>query len=453
MQGHQQFFHSVADIYQKGGVEIAKARQEAEFLAAMNYVEIASDSIARDDAQFSQNRLTLLRLAAKLERVFQLPLPYAPGACFFGGVVAPGKLSEVMVEAPPAGVAGRGTNIKQAFETCLGETAEYISFFRQIDDPLILPGDKADGPAHGLSPEALTWALSGIGAPADMDPGQLDWIECRAIADKEAQTLFPAELILRQSESPRPAARQAESTGTGAGPTLEAAITSGLLEVIERDAFALWWFGGNPAGTISPAMQEEHGFLEFAAGIRRNARRTDWLLDISTEIGIPVIAALSSPPDGGGVVAGFCANPDIGQAMRGAFLELCQMELAQEISLSKARHEAETTLNDQDRIWIARHEKLCVNNYPQLLGSRPAGKWTTPMGDNDLDTIVGILTNNGFSAFFADLTRSAIDIPVAKAIIPGLQSSKPDCISNRLKSVAHRNRVPLSARLQQLTPL
>ena len=47
----------------------------------------------------------------------------------------------------------------------------------------------------------------------------------------------PAVFLLQ-----RPAAFHADSNGCAAGNTLEEAIVQGFLELVERDAYAIWWY-------------------------------------------------------------------------------------------------------------------------------------------------------------------------------------------------------------------
>jgi len=87
------------------------------------------------------NRSQLLALAARCRDRFQLPLPHTPGAFAYGAMADP---KDFGIDGPGAGTGGRGLTLQHAFESCMGETAEYLSFLRHQDDPLVQAGD-ADG--------------------------------------------------------------------------------------------------------------------------------------------------------------------------------------------------------------------------------------------------------------------------------------------------------------------
>ena len=110
----------------------------------------------------------------------------------------------------------------------------------------------------------------------------------------------------------------------------------GLCELVERDAAGLWWRGGmrgRPLALDDPAVGEAAALL---AGLRRgNGSRRTWLLDITTDLGIPAVAAVSCHADGKGFACGLGARPTLAGAARGAIMELCQCELAHAVVAAK----------------------------------------------------------------------------------------------------------------------
>ena len=71
----------------------------------------------------------MLRAAAKLRRVFQLPVPDAPGLVFVGGEADPALLDADLAGLPAGSLAGSGRSPQRAFESCVGEGIEYLSQF------------------------------------------------------------------------------------------------------------------------------------------------------------------------------------------------------------------------------------------------------------------------------------------------------------------------------------
>lgn len=381
-----------------------------------------------------ENRRALLRLAARFDDAFALPSLYAPGASFFGALVRPEALGLPEHQGAPASASGRGVTLRQAFESCVGEAAEYLSFLeRQCDDLIerVAPGKAPVGPCSD-------WVLAGLGLAGAQAADVTEWVAARSLIDNTT-TYFPAELVLRRPEQRRAGRRMAESTGVGAGATFEQAVHAGLMEVIERDAVALWWFGGRRARCLPVTAEWTADLREVQASIRQGCKRRTWFLNLTGDIGVPVVAALSSVDGGQGVVAGFAADPEFKTAGRKAFLELCQMELAQSLALYKLRQMGAHALKDMDRIWVDRFRHLSVANCPQVRPATDAGDGERrPEAASLADTVIQ-LESAGFTPSAVDLTRKEIAIPVARVIVPGLQSVKPDWISGRLRRVASEN--------------
>src|SRR5882724_1575014 len=116
-----------------------------------------------DTAQ-AEGRARMLRAAARLRRLFLLPVPDAPGLIFFGGEADPamlGKSSGKSCKGLPIGnLAGSGLTPQRAFESCVGEGVEYLSQFLGVDDhvelgPLTTCGDASDMDVRRFIDETL----------------------------------------------------------------------------------------------------------------------------------------------------------------------------------------------------------------------------------------------------------------------------------------------------------
>ena len=85
-----------------------------------------------------------------------------------------------------------------------------------------------------------------------------------------------------------------------------------------------------------------------------SSSRRSWLLDITTDIGIPCIAALSCRPDGRGLAFGLASRLTLQAAARSAIFELCQIELAYAVIEAKRSERGEAALNAKDRVHVQR---------------------------------------------------------------------------------------------------
>ena len=140
-------------------------------------------------------------------------------------------------------------------------------------------------------------------------------------------------------------------TGSAAGKSWDAAALHGVLELIERDAASLWWQGGNPGRSIPP-QDEAHVMADaLLPRLRDNvSTRRSWLLDITTDIGVPCVAAVSSMEDGFALAFGLAARPTLTAAVGSAILEMCQIELAHAVVEAKCSERGEAALNERDRV-------------------------------------------------------------------------------------------------------
>jgi ribosomal protein S12 methylthiotransferase accessory factor len=245
--------------------------------------------------------------------------------------------------------------------------------------------------------------------------------------------LIPADWCLRRTTAkPRLKPRTALSVGVAAGPTFDWAASRALLELIERDAASLWWIGGRRGKTIAldePAMGE---IARLMRALRQQTEnRASWLLDITTDLGIPVVAALSCDKDGQQLAYGLSARLSIAEAARAAILELCQTELAILFARIKREETGEEMLSPSDRAHLERNAAIhagCELLHPLTLrlnrDVRGAG--------SELSIIVEAMAKSGIETVLIDMTRPQFDIPVVRAVAPTLQPMPSGIVTDRL---------------------
>ncbi len=397
-----------------------------------------------------ENQIALLDLAARFSRVFQLPLPHAPEAFFFGGEISHGDFGLEAFSNQIIGVGGAGLNFQQAFSSCIGEAAEYLSFVDYGDGKLT---QKSGHSEPGISNTLAAWISGGLGN-ADWEPAvQTKWVHLQQLGGGKHKLSLPAELCLRQPCPSDIAPRLCESTGCAAGVTHEQATFSGLMEVIERDAIALWWYGGNQAAMANECVYFSDTFWQTAKHIRKKSDRKYWLLDITSDLKIPVIACLSSKPDGRVVIAGFAAHVDYQIAAEKAFIEMCQMELAQELAILKQQQSGNRHLNAQDLIWLARHRQLSTSRYSQFEPQHEAIPETCNHPAGYLQAGLVQLKAAGMAAYVLDLTRHQIAIEAVRVVVPHLQSADPTWLTARLKNAALENNIDLEKPRSEAAPV
>ena len=355
----------------------------------------------------------LVAIAQRLARLFFIASPFAPGFCCIGGEIALDGDTASAHGMPRLSVTGNGETAEQALVSCLGEAADFLSQFERAGDVAVVAagGDDSNVVADGW----IAQAASSAGNP-------IDWIRALDASTGRA-ALLPADICLRR----RPGRRAIEpvgalSSGAAAGPNFESAALRAVLELCERDAAALWWLGGrrpqrfaleHPATTAAAALIER---LRQGTTTRRTL-----LLDITTDNGVPAVAAVSMNADGRGMACGLASRLVAADAAKAAILEMCQMEMAAPVADAKRAERGEAALNEADRRHLRRAEFLAADC--ELLRPRYASSLATsgPVADPGLDGLVGHLSRCGIRLFLVDHTRQDIGVPVARAVSPDLQ--------------------------------
>ncbi|NLG48751.1 MAG: YcaO-like family protein, partial [Chloroflexi bacterium] len=87
-----------------------------------------------------------------------------------------------------------------------------------------------------------------------------------------------------------------DTNGSAAGNSVEEAILQGFMELVERDAVAVWWYNRIPR----PAVDLDSFGLPYLDKLRAHYAemcRDIWVLDITNDLGIPAFAAVSRRTD------------------------------------------------------------------------------------------------------------------------------------------------------------
>lgn len=168
------------------------------------------------------------------------------------------------------------------------------------------------------------------------------------------------------------------TTGCAAAPLLEQAIQHGWLEVIERDALAKWFIHKRLCKRITiPASDDA------------------WALDLTSNPAVSIAVALSAKPDGSEVYLGAAAGLSWDNALARAYNEMRQFQIWDRVTGTPPSRQA----------WMQRNT---LDHSPWLAGSVNAPSLpTTPLPTN---------------AYWADLTRDWLGIPVVRVFCPDLQS-------------------------------
>jgi ribosomal protein S12 methylthiotransferase accessory factor len=406
-------------------------------LQALGYGPAAEFPAAKGESgPETHHQACLLKAASRFTRVFELAAPDAPGLVSFGAEFDPALADPLQAASPIVGASGVGLSLQEAFQGCIGEGIEYLSQLQTGSD--VLETSDAGDPAARLGPGTQNFLAAFSAHRLRPDP-EFSWHRATRLTDRR-EVLLPADLCLRRA----PGQREFEppfpfSTGSAAGKSWEAAALHGMLELIERDAASLWWQGGNRGKSIPPGDEAQIMAETLLAQLRQNASaRRSWLLDITTDIGVPCVAAVSCGADGFGFAVGLAARPTLAAAARSAVLEMCQIELAHAVVEAKCSERGEAALNDRDRIHRRRASMI---NADRCLLLQPAAERAEHLAFDTADSgavlqlIVNRLGQFGIETYGLNLTRPRFAVPVARVIAPGLQLEPSAIVMPRLANM------------------
>jgi ribosomal protein S12 methylthiotransferase accessory factor len=249
----------------------------------------------------------------------------------------------------------------------------------------------------------------------------------------------------------------ADSNGNAAGSSLEDAVLQGLLELVERDAVALWWYNRSRVPSVDldafgdPWIDE---LREVYTGLRREV----WVLDITSDFGIPAMVAVSGRTDRepGEFMFGFGAHFDPRVALRRALTELNQLMPA----VLDDGPDGVPGCGDLDlvRWWSV----ATRSNQPYLVpdpGEHPRvpGDYNYAACQDLLEDVAAIqnkVESLGMELLVLDQTRPDIGLPVVKVIVPGMRHFWARFAPGRLYDVPVRlGRQAQPTRYEELNPI
>jgi ribosomal protein S12 methylthiotransferase accessory factor len=326
---------------------------------------------------------TISRLSRALDQDFRIMALDEPEAPLFLAVALP--LDEAACGLKPRLPAGRGMTLPQAMLSAGAEALELRASLAQQHAVAL----KALPRKHGI---AMVEARDMASGDLVEVPAQSVYLDCAALLSEPLQ-------------------EDANSTGCAVGPDRDAAMARALWECVERDAVALWWHGNRQGGAVATEIIDTYQPRLFW-WLHERARTTR-LIEITTDIGLPVVVAVAADPDGRMVAIGSAARPALEDAALAAVTEMVQTE----VSLDHARD-----AGDPEAVaWIAGASLL---DQPQFQPgpARTAVRMDTPV-------LLARLGDLGHRALAVELTLPGDPLPTMRVLVPGLcaMGERTDC--------------------------
>ncbi len=129
--------------------------------------------------------------------------------------------------------------------------------------------------------------------PVPFDPAvEIEWTPVWSLSRRETRYLPTAFCYYSYPQPDEQCFCRACSNGNAAGNTLEEAILQGFFELVERDSVALWWYNRvRRPGVDLDSFAEP--YLDRLRELLAGRGRALWVLDLTSDLNIPVFAAIS----------------------------------------------------------------------------------------------------------------------------------------------------------------
>ncbi|WP_165227730.1 TOMM precursor leader peptide-binding protein [Aquisphaera insulae] len=338
--------------------------------------------------------------------------------------------------------SGKGTTDLQARASALGEALERSSSCYRGDEPRIRARfvDLAPRAIHPnecmrFSEEQYRgrdrWNSRGSRFNVVPEPfvedAIIDWTPVSSLTIGEHRYLPTAFCYFNHPRPTEAASCVACSNGNAAGSTLEEAILHGFLELVERDAVALWWYNRLRRPEVDLSSFQDP-YLETLAAFLRQRGRDLHVLDLTSDLEIPTFAAVSrcvdSRPEE--ILFGFGSHFSPRAAVLRAVTEFNQFHLMLSNPSVEDPSRRGFVGGPDVEDWL---ETATIANQPHLAPDphaprRRLADFRTVRFDDFRDDVLycrSLVEDRGMEFLVLDLTRPDIGLPVVKVIVPGLR--------------------------------
>jgi ribosomal protein S12 methylthiotransferase accessory factor len=334
---------------------------------------------------------------------------------------------------------GKGVTDIQAKASALGEALERYSAVHNGDEPRIVSSLAALG-SEGIHPNASMlyserqlaererWNRTEIAFQCVAEPmpadARLEWSPVYSLTEQRRKYL-PTSLLFFSYPYQGPFYALADSNGCAAGTSLEDATLQGFYELVERDSVALWWYNRVRRPGIDLDSLNEPWVAEMR-GEYAKLNREVWALDLTADLGIPAVVALSRRVDkpAEDIILAFGAHHDARIAVLRALSELNQFLPA--VAFATAGGQG---YNFPDPVQHAWWQNAKVAELPYLLPdpavpSSRVSDLSLPTSHDlaaDVRACQDLVEDKGMELLALDLTRPDIGLPVVKVIVPGMR--------------------------------
>jgi oxazoline/thiazoline synthase len=329
------------------------------------------------------------------------------------------------------GSYGKGSTAEQGEASALMEAIERYSGIFQGDE-IRAPARFADFPrGEAIAPndvqlfsaeqfsrgQAPSPHLEEPEMPDRFDPSaELEWSPVWSLRDKRFKH-FPTGLLYF-FYSGAPGAIHADSNGCAAGNTRDEAIVQGFLELVERDAYSIWWYNRVQRPQLDLNQFGDTYVRELRSQLT-DAGRKLWVLDVTGDLGVPTYVAITHWMQDGkeNIEFGSGSHFDPRIALLRAMTELNQF-LA--IGLMNGGRGDKSSLDGTTPLHLKNYPYLTPNDVAPVDGGATSEFGKLHARDQVM-ACIDIAKKAGLDFLVLDQTRPDIEVPVVRVIVPGMR--------------------------------
>ncbi|NOU49855.1 YcaO-like family protein [Pseudoalteromonas sp. JBTF-M23] len=244
---------------------------------------------------------------------------------------------------------------------------------------------------------------------------EIHWQPCWSLTHQKA-TYIPSVLCFANTPFIESEYGRWNSNGCATGNTIEEAILQAAFELIERDACAIWWYNQIRRPSFDLTRIES----QYLSPLHQTLDKTHhyWVLDITNDLGIPVMAAIGKDKKTNGWIFGFGCHFKAELAAQRALSELCQ--------LIPIRNQNSAPFN---------FDAVIGGDYLNIQNTERAQPYLLESACNlksDILNIVEHLKGFELDVVTLDYKRSESPMHTAKVFVPGLCHIWPQLGNPRL---------------------
>ncbi|TMO69121.1 bacteriocin biosynthesis protein [Pseudoalteromonas aurantia] len=339
------------------------------------------------------------------------------------------RLKNITIEDFNQICLGKGVSEEQSMASALCEAIERKNA-QYEDDPICITSTANDLKARFLLFDQLTpYSQSQYTLFADKrhtesnrkqavlnyDHTMIHWQTCWSITNNEP-VYVPTVLCFANTPFEDDKFGKWQSNGCAAGNNLEEAILQALFELIERDATAIWWYNKLERPSFDLTRLDPNYLSPLHQTL--NQDHDYWVLDLTVDTGVPVMAAIGRHKQNKGLIFGFGCHLKPEMAAQRALTELCQLIPIRNQNGAPFDFDA-----IEPESYLFANDQAPRGNY--------ALTETLDIKD-DILAVVEQLKCLNLETLALDYTRPPIPINTAKVFVPGLCHIWPQLGNKRL---------------------